>query len=322
MRSSRLGIIAFVIVSVLFTTNCTYYNRIMSRKNLVDGSVAYKGRKFEEAEQMFRKAAERDPEGATLEGRTAQLFLARTLHSRYIGDRSRKDLADSAIVEYQKMLKMDPNEQSAYKAVAGLLENLQKTDEWQKWVTERANNEAILPQNRAEALTSLAAKQNTCANEISDTEKTKKPIKRDGKDVFQYIKPEDPAELEKMRACVTLGNQLIEKAYALETDLVKNAKVADVKSLTDGQLKERLDLIKVFESARSYRASLIIQASRLAEMDGKQPEADQLRANSEKARAEFLELSEASKAIQAEIDARIAVEQEAANANAANTAAQ
>ncbi|HBE82508.1 MAG TPA: hypothetical protein DDW24_06985, partial [Blastocatellia bacterium] len=80
--------------------------------------------------------------------------------------------------------------------------------------------------------------------------------------------------------------------------------------------------IKVFESARSYRASLIIQASRLAEMDGKQPEADQLRANSEKARAEFLELSEASKAIQAEIDARIAVEQEAANANAANTAAQ
>lgn len=322
MRSSRLGIIAFVIVSVLFTTNCTYYNRIMSRKNLVDGSVAYKGRKFEEAEQMFRKAAERDPEGATLEGRTAQLFLARTLHSRYIGDRQRKDLADSAIVEYQKMLKMDPNEQSAYKAVAGLLENLQKTDEWQKWVTERANNEAILPQNRAEALTSLAAKQNTCANEISDTEKTKKPIKRDGKDVFQYIKPEDPAELEKMRACVTLGNQLIEKAYALETDLVKNAKGADVKSLTDGQLKERLDLIKVFESARSYRASLIIQASRLAEMDGKQPEADQLRANSEKARAEFLELSEASKAIQAEIDARIAVEQEAANANAANTAAQ
>jgi len=322
MRSSRLGIIAFVIVSVLFTTNCTYYNRIMSRKNLVDGSVAYKGRKFEEAEQMFRKAAERDPEGATLEGRTAQLFLARTLHSRYIGDRQRKDLADSAIVEYQKMLKMDPNEQSAYKAVAGLLENLQKTDEWQKWVTERANNEAILPQNRAEALTSLAAKQNTCANEISDTEKTKKPIKRDGKDVFQYIKPEDPAELEKMRACVTLGNQLIEKAYALETDLVKNAKGADIKSLTDGQLKERLDLIKVFESARSYRASLIIQASRLAEMDGKQPEADQLRANSEKARAEFLELSEASKAIQAEIDARIAVEQEAANANAANTAAQ
>lgn len=322
MRSSRLGIIAFVIVSVLFTTNCTYYNRIMSRKNLVDGSVAYKGRKFEEAEQMFRKAAERDPEGATLEGRTAQLFLARTLHSRYIGNRQDKQLAEAAIVEYQKMLKMDPNEQSAYKAVAGLLENLQKTDEWQKWVTERANNEAILPQNRAEALTSLAAKQNTCANEISDTEKTKKPIKRDGKDVFQYIKPEDPAELEKMRACVTLGNQLIEKAYALETDLVKNAKGADVKSLTDVQLKERLDLIKVFESARSYRASLIIQASRLAEMDGKQPEADQLRANSEKARAEFLELSEASKAIQAEIDARIAVEQEAANANAANTAAQ
>ena len=73
MRSSRLGILAFLALVVVFTTNCSYYNRIMSRKNLVDGSVAYKERKFDRAEELFRKAAERDPEGATLEGRTAQL---------------------------------------------------------------------------------------------------------------------------------------------------------------------------------------------------------------------------------------------------------
>lgn len=316
MRSSRLGIILLVIVSVAFTTSCGYYNRIMSRKNLVDGSVAYKGRKFDEAEQLFRRAAERDPNGETLEGRTAQLFLARTLHSRYIGDRKQTDLAESAITEYQKTLKVDPNEQSAYKAVAGLYENLQKTDDWQRWVSERANNEQILPQNRAEAITSLAAKQNTCANEISDTEKTKKPIKRDGKDVFQYVKPENAQDLEKMRGCVSQGNELINKAYSLEPEDVKNIKSVDPKSLTDAQLTEKLALIKVFESARSYRASLIIQSSRLAEMDGNEAQAAKLRDEAEAARNEFTELSDASKALQAEIDARIAALQQAANANA------
>lgn len=316
MRSSRLGIIALLIVSVAFTTSCGYYNRVMSRKNLVDGSVAYKGRKFDDAEQLFRKAAERDPNGETLEGRTAQLFLARTLHSQYIGDRKRTDLAESAINEYQKTLKVDPNEQSAYKAVAGLYDNLQKSDDWLKWVTERANNEQILPQNRAEAITSLAAKQNTCANEVSDTDKTKKPIKRDGKDVFQYVKPENPQDLERMRACVTQGNELINRAYQLETEDVKNIKNVVPKTLTDAQLTEKLAMVKVFESARSYRASLLVQASRLAEMDGNQEQADKLRNEAEAARNQFSELSDASKALQDEIDARIAALQQAANANA------
>src|SRR6476620_2336047 len=112
MRFSRLGILALVAVSVLFTTNCSYFNRIMSRKNLVDGSLAYKERKFGEAEDLFRRAAARDPEGQTMEGRNAQVFLARTLHSRYIGNREDKALAQEAIDAYKKALAVDKNDQS------------------------------------------------------------------------------------------------------------------------------------------------------------------------------------------------------------------
>ncbi len=317
MSSSRLGIIVFLGLLVLATTNCTYYSQIVSRKNLVDGAEAYKGRKFAEAKDLFERAAARDPEGTTMEGRTAQLFLARTIHSQYIGDRQNKQLAEDAIVEYKKTLVVDPNEQSAYKAVAGLLENLQREDEWQTWVTERANNESIKPQYRAEALTSLAAKQNTCANTISDTEQTKKPAQRDGKDVFQYIKPENPQDLERMRACVTQGTELIERAVSLETQEVKNAGSADLKSLTDAQLIDLHDQVKTFESARSYRTSLLIQASRLAEMDGRVDEAAQLRSQAETARSEFQALSELNRKIQDEKDARLAAAQQAANANAA-----
>jgi tetratricopeptide (TPR) repeat protein len=322
MRSSRLGIFVLLTLAVVFATNCSSFNRIMSRKNLVDGSLAYKERKFAEAEELFRKAAARDPEGATTEGKTAQVFLARTLHSIYIGDRKEQGKAEEAIEAYKKALTIDKNDQSSYKAVASLLDNLQRGDEWNQWVNSRANSGEIQPQHRAEALTSLAARKNTCANEVTDSEQTKKTVKKDGKDVFQWVKPENPDELERLRGCVTDGLKLIDQAIALEPDTVKNAKSLDIKSLTDPQLKENLALFKVFESARSYKASLDAQAMRLADMEGREADRDALKAQADAGRAKFLELSTVDKAIQDEIDARVAAEEQAANANADANAAK
>ncbi len=322
MRFSRLGVLVLLTLSVFLTTNCSYFNRVMSRKNLVDGSLAYKERKFAEAEELFRKAAARDPEGATMEGRTAQVFLARTLHSRYIGDREKTEWAEEAMGAYKKALALDKNDQSSYKAVASLLDNLQKPTEWQQWVTDRSNSTDIEPQNRAEALTSLASRKNTCANEVTDTEQTKKTVKKDGKDVFQWVKPENPAELETLRGCVADGLKLIDQAVALEPDAVKNATTLNIKSLTDQQLKQNLDLLKVFESARSYKASLDAQAMRLADMEGRTADRDALKTQADAGREKFLELSKVDKAIQDEMDARRAAEEEAANANANANAAK
>lgn len=316
MRSSRLGIFVLLTLTVFLTANCGYYNKIMARKNLVDGSLAYKERKFDVAEDLFRRAAARDPKGETDEGKTAQVFLARTLHSKFIGSRDKTNLAEEAITEYKKALALNPNDQSSYKAVASLLENLQKPDEWKTWVTERSANMNIKPEYRAEALTALAAKQNTCANEISDTPETKKTVQRDGKEAYQFVKPANDADFQKMRACVEEGSRLIEQAVALEPDTVKNAASINPKSMTDEQLKTTLDALKPFESARSYRASLTIQKSRLAEMDGNNAERDRLKAEADKAKADFTALADAVKSLQAEIDARKAAAEEAENANA------
>src|SRR5688572_22236411 len=104
MRSSRVAVFGLLLITVLIGANCSYYNRIIARKNLVDGSKSYKDRKFPEAEQLFRDAVSRDPRGETVEGKTAQLFLARTLHSEFIGDRKNTAKAEEAIAEYQKAL--------------------------------------------------------------------------------------------------------------------------------------------------------------------------------------------------------------------------
>jgi len=291
----------------------------MSRKNLVDGSEAYKARKFAVAEDLFRQAAARDPEGATVEGRTAQLFLARTLHSEYIGNRQVKEKADEAISEYQKALKVDKNDQSSYKAIASLLENLQRPDDWQKLVTERANTADIMPQYRAEALTALAVKQNNCATEISDTEATKKTVKVDNKDVFQFVKPADPAQFAKLQGCVAEGNKLIEQSVGLEPEAVKNAMSVNIKSLSDEELKKTNDLLNIFESARSYRASLVVQAMRLAEMEGRTADQARLKTEADAAKAQYNELRDVNRNFTTEIEARVAAltAEAKANANAA-----
>jgi len=319
MRFSRLGLLATILIAVLAGTNCDYYNRIMARKDLVDGSNAYKGRKFNEAEQLFRNAVARDPKGETVEGKTAQLFLARTLHSKYIGDRKQTVWAEEAIAQYQKVLKIDPKDQSSYKAIASLYENLQKTDDWLRLVTERSANTNIPPEQRAEALTSLAAKKNTCANDITDTEKTKKTIAKDGKQTFQFLKPESPEDFEKLKACVDEGTKLIDQAIALEPAEVKNAASINVKSMTDADIVAKQDLLKIFESSRSYKASLLFQAMRLAEMDGRTPDRDRLKEEGEAARKKFLELSDVVKALDTEKDEREAAKVAESSREKANT---
>ena len=287
MRLSRLSLFAFIITTVLIGTNCAYYNRIVGRKNLVDGATAYKNRKFADAERLFREAVARDPEGSTTEGRAAQLFLARTVHSTYIGNRQDKAKAEEAIREYQKVLRNDPKDQSSFKAVANLYENLGQNDEWLRWVTERANNEQIPPEQRSEALTSLAAKKNTCANDISDTEATKKTVTKDGKQVFEFVKPENPADFETLRQCATEGLQLARKAVELDPSS---------------------------DSAWSYLTSLLIQNMRVAEMEGNKELAANFRAESETAKERFTTLAEARRQKeQEEADRKKAAEDAAAN---------
>ncbi len=286
MKFPRLGILSLILLTVLVGANCSYYNRVIARKNLVDGGKAYKDRKFQEAEQMFRNAISRDPQGQTIEGKTAQLFLARTLHSEYIGNRSDTAKAEEAIKEYKRVLTEDVKDQSSFNAVANLLENLNRDDEWLQWITARAGNEQVPNEQRAEALTKLAAKKYSCANEISDQEPVKKTVTKDGKQVFEFTKPQDTATFDKFKQCVQEGLDLANRAEKLDTNS---------------------------DAVWSYKANMIVQQSRLAEMEGNKQQIDSLKAEAEKAKARFTELSTARKAKEDAIEAEKKAKEEAGN---------
>jgi hypothetical protein len=145
MRFSRLGIILITLPTIIIGANCSYYNQVIARKNLVDGGESYKNRKYPEARQLFRDAIGRNPGSG--EAKMAQLFLARTLHSEYVANRQLVDVGEQAIQEYKKVLSDNVADQSSFKAVANLLENLGRQDEWLAWVTDRANNEKFRRRN-------------------------------------------------------------------------------------------------------------------------------------------------------------------------------
>lgn len=300
MKISRAGILILLAFTILAATGCS---RIIARKDLVDGAKAYKDRKYDRAEDLFRDAISRDPSQDA-----AQLFLARTLHSQYAADRTRTDKAEEAITQYKKTIEEYKQKVSAsssalnaegspcnysddeirrmtgdrkaafdafkilgdsYKAVANLLDNLGKADERLQWLQQWGNDESLPACLRAEPYTSLAAKENTCANDITELPAVKKTVKdKDGKQVFSFSKPEKPEDLEALRGCVQRGTDLINKAVDLNQDS---------------------------DSIWSYKTSLLIQASRLAEMDGKTDERDRLKGESDKAKAKFTELAKAKK---------------------------
>lgn len=288
MKVSRAGIITLIALISLIGTSCSYYNRVRSRQNLVDGAQAYKNRKFDAAEENFRLAIARDPQAATVEGKTAQVFLARTLHSQFIGNRKQEDKAQEAIEEYKKVLQNNPTDQSSFKAVANLYENLNRNEDWQQWVTSRATNEELPDEQQAEAYTSLAAKQYSCANEISDVEPVKKTVVKDGKPAFEFTKPEDPATYQKLQQCVQQGLDYANRA----TELNPNS-----------------------ESAWSYKANLLVQRMRIAEMEGNEELKEQYKTEAEQAKDKFTQLAEQRKQKEAEEEARKKAEEEAAAAN-------
>ncbi len=307
MRFSRWGIIILLSAMMLGLSACGPINSVFARRDLIEGAKAYKDRKYDEAEKRFRNAIALDPNQ-----KQAQLFLARTLHSMYAADRSQVAKAEEAITEYKKVLAGDPADNSSFKAVANLYETMGRKDDLQKWLTDRTTDPNVPKDQQAEAFTSLAAKDNTCANEISDVEPVKKTVEKGGKAEYVFTKPENPADFERLKQCVAQGTAYIDKAIALEPPESKNAKNVDIKSLSDQELNKLNDLVKKFESAWSYKTSMLVQNARVAEMEGRAADKESFKQQSDDARKSFLDLASVRKSIEDEKELRRKAAEEAA----------
>ncbi len=318
MKISRLGIFALILITVTVGGSCTFYNRVMARKNLVDGARAYNERQFPVAEELFRTAIEYDEEGVSFEGRTSRLFLARTLHSGFVGNRSNTKKAEEAIGEYKKalqsfvsdlkakreaaaanpqdeelrkeMVSAENNVGSIIRSVASLYQNLGQDDKWAEWQESQGNNADLPGAVRANSLVGLAAKEYNCANDVTDSKDVKKTIQEGGESTFEFKKPEGVEGFEedyaKAKKCVDTGMSFVDKAIELDPES---------------------------DSAWSYKTSLLVQKSRIAEMDGDSAKKEEYKKASDEAKKKFEELAEKRRKAEEEA-ARKEAEAEAAAA--------
>ena len=271
LAKTRIAINLAVLVAtsliVVTSSGCGVVNRIRSKNQLNEAARAFREGKFPEAEQHSRRAAELDPNN-----KTAPMFIARTIHAQYRpGVQSPENIAKAheAIQAYQKILERNPADDEAYKAIAYLYGAIKDNEKLKPWITARASSETTDPVKRAEAYVVLASKDWECSFQITElpTNKITTVDPANNKATISYRKPADPKDFNQAQMCVKQGMAGVENAIKFDPNN---------------------------EAAWSYKTNLLLEASKLAEMEGQTEQKAQYQKEYEAALKRTTELSAAA----------------------------
>jgi len=266
MKLSQTRIAIVLAVLVVTSSGCGIINRIRAKNELNEAARTYREGHFDEAEQHSRRALELDPNS-----KSAPSFIARTIHAQYRpGVNSPENIAKAqeAIQAYQQILQRDPKNEEAYKAIAYLYGATKDEDKLRSWISARANDSSVDPEKRAEAYVVLASKDWDCSFKITELPANKTTTLNEGNRAsVAYKKPGDQKEFDAAQSCVKRGLEEIENAIKLDPNS---------------------------ESAWSYKTNLLLEAKKLAEMDGKTDQAAELDKQRDVAQKRTMALSEAN----------------------------
>lgn len=267
LAQKRIAILLAILVAVATSSGCGVINRIRSKNQLNEAARAYREGRFVEAEQYSRRAAELDPNN-----KTAPMFIARTIHAQYKpGVQNPENIAKAqeAIQAYQRILDKNPKDDEAYKAIAYLYGAIKEDAKLREWIAARAASDATEPTKRAEAYVVLASKDWDCSFKITELPSNKITTvdPANNKATISYRKPKDQKEFDQAQMCVKQG--LAEAENAIKYDPNN-------------------------ESAWSYKTNLLLEASKLAEMEGQTEQKAQYQKDYEAALKRTTELSAAN----------------------------
>jgi tetratricopeptide (TPR) repeat protein len=275
MKPFQARIAIALAVLVVTASGCSVINRIRSKNELNEAARTYREGRYVEAEEHSRKALELDPES-----KAAPLFIARTIHAQYRPGVAAPDniaKAREAIEAYRQILQNDPQNEEAYRAIAFLYERIKEDGKLREWIIARANDSGAEPEKRAEAYIVLASKDWNCSFQITDLPTNKVTTVSEGKATVSYKKPKEQKDFDSAQMCVKRGLEEVENALKFDPNS---------------------------EPAWSYKTNLLIEASKLAEMDGKTDQKAELDKQREAAQKRTDQLSDANRKKQAEEEAK------------------
>jgi len=262
MRLSRSRICATAIL-VLFVTagaGCALVSKVRAKNELNEAAKSYKEGHFEDAELHARRALALDPTN-----KTAPIFIARIVHQQYkpgVDSPDNIQKARDAIDAYKIVLRNDPKNDEAFKAISVLYAAIKDDKDLRDWIMARANDPNQPSEKRGEAYAILAGKDWDCSYRITELPDVK-VIAGEGK--VNYQKPKDPKDFDMIQLCVTRGLQEAETAIKYDPNS---------------------------ESAWSYKTNLLKEAAKIEIMNGDTAKSAQYEKQAEVAQARTNVLAE------------------------------
>jgi tetratricopeptide (TPR) repeat protein len=253
MRLSPSRICTLAILALLATAGagCSLVGKVRAKNELNEAAKSYKDGHFEDAEQHAKRALSLDPTN-----RTALIFVARIIHQQYkpgVESAENVQKAHDAIEAYKQVLQNDPSNEEAYKAISVLYAAVKDDTNLRAWIMARANDSNQTNEKRAEAYAILAGKDWDCSFKITELPDVKVTAE-EGK--VNYQKPKDQKDFDMIQRCVTRGLEEAETAIKYDPNS---------------------------ESAWSYKTNLLIEAAKIAKMNGEADKAAQYEKQAETA---------------------------------------
>ena len=260
---SRIGATAILALFVVASAGCTVVNKIRAKSELNDAAQSYRDGHIEEAEQHAKRALYLDPDNPT-----APIFVARIIHQQYKQGVDTPDniaKAKEAIEAYKQVLQKDPTNEEAFKAISVLYAFTKDEQNLRDWIMKRANDASMSNEKRADAYAILSGKDWDCSFRITELPEVKQTDSSGGSPKVTYKKPKEQKDFDKIQRCVVQGLQEAETAIKLDA---KN------------------------ESAWVYKTNLLIEAARIADMNGEADKKAQFQRQADTARQKATALSE------------------------------
>lgn len=262
MRLSQSRICTLAILALLATAGagCSLVGKVRAKNELNEAAKSYKEGHFEDAEQHAKRALSLDPSN-----RTALIFVARIIHQQYkpgVEAADNVQRARDAIEAYKQVLANDPSNEEAYKAISVLYAAVKDETNLRNWIMARASDPNQTNEKRAEAYAILAGKDWDCSFKITELPDVKVTAE-EGK--VNYQKPKDPKDFDMIQKCVTRGLEQAETAIKFDSNS---------------------------ESAWSYKTNLLIEAAKIAKMNGEADKAAQYEKQAQTAQTRATVLAE------------------------------
>lgn len=235
------------------------------KQELNEAARQYREGNFAEAQVHSERALLLDPQN-----KTAPVFVARTIHAQYKpGDFTPENVAKArqAIIAYQRILERSPGDDEAYKAVAYLYGAIKEEELMRDWILQRAANVSLANDKRAEAFVVLASKDWDCSFKITELPTNKVTTIKRNKGYVSYRMPKERVEFERAKECANRGWEMVNMAITLTPEN---------------------------ESAWAYKANILLELAKLAEMSGDVQRKRELTRQYEEALRETTKLSNRS----------------------------